>query len=234
MEIGACSLVRRRIVLWIAALALTIIGILWLLDLIPDPTEIRDALRDSGSVGALVFLLAFIAIQPWGLPGSLFIVPAALVWPPLVAFGLSWLGANLAALLGFLFARWAGRDWARSRLGLFVETYDERLARHGFATILVLRLVFVCAPPISWLLGVSRISLRTNILASALGFVPGIALMTLLGNRGLAAIEDRSGGSLLLLLGVLAIFILYRMRIRSVAARTIVPTPQPEMPQEIR
>lgn len=231
MKIGASSVVRRRIVLAIVALAFCGIGTLWLFDLIPDPPEIRDRLDGSGAAGPVVFLLAFIAIQPWGLPGALFIVPAALVWPPLVAFGLSWLGANLAALLGFLFARWAGRDWARSRLGSFVATYDERLARHGFATVLALRLAFVCAPPTSWLLGVSRISSRTYVLASALGFIPGIALMTLLGNRGQAAIEDRSGGSLLLLLGALAIFIVYQIRIRSVAARSIVPAPKPEMRQ---
>jgi len=123
MKTGASSVVRRRIVLAIAALAFCGVGTLWLLDLIPDPTEIRDRLDGSGAAGPIVFLLAFIAIQPWGLPGALFIVPAALVWPPLVAFGLSWLGANLAGLLGFLFARWAGRDWARSRLSSFVATY---------------------------------------------------------------------------------------------------------------
>lgn len=212
---------RRRIAVIIVILAFSAVAALWLFELIPNPAEVKDRLREAGPLGAAVFIAAFAGLQPWGLPGSFFVIPAALVWPPLVAFGLSWLGANLAALVGFFFARWAGRDWARSRLGPFLSSYDERLAANGFATVVVLRMLFVSAPPTSWLLGVSRISLRTFVVGSAVGFVPGIALITLLGNRGLAAAEDRSGASLLVLLAVVAAFILYQRRARTALGRSI-------------
>jgi uncharacterized membrane protein YdjX (TVP38/TMEM64 family) len=223
--------VQRRIAFILAILPFSAIAALWLFDLIPNPAAIKDSLRDAGPIGGLVFVASFTGLQPWGLPGSLFVIPAAMVWPPLVAFGLSWLGANLAALVAFLFARLAGRDWARSRLGPFLDTYDDRLASHGFVTVVVLRMLFVCAPPANWLLGVSRISLRTFLVGSAVGFVPGIALITLLGNRGLAAAEERSGASLLVLLAVLAVFALYQRRIRSALGRSV-RTPVSEPSQE--
>jgi uncharacterized membrane protein YdjX (TVP38/TMEM64 family) len=207
------------------------VACLWIFDLVPDPSGVRTWLREAGPLGAFAFVAAFAGLQPWGLPGSLFVVPASLVWPPLLAFALSFVGANLASLVGFFFARWAGRDWARGRLGPFIETYDRRLVEHGFATVVVLRMLFVSAPPTSWLLGVSGIPLRTFVVASAVGFVPGIALITLLGNRGLAAVREPSPVSLAVLLGVCAVFYVYQRRIRVSLAHSL-HTPDAEIAQE--
>ena len=202
-------------------LAFCVVAFLWAFDLVPDPVAAGTWLREAGPLGGLVFVVAFTSLQPWGLPGSLFVVPAALVWPPALAFALSFTGANLASLVGFLFARWAGRDWARGRLGPYLEVYDRRLMERGFATVVVLRMLFVSAPPTSWLLGVSGISLRTFVMASAVGFIPGIALFTLLGNRGLAAAREPSGTSLLVLLGALGLFILYQRRVRAALGQSL-------------
>jgi len=205
---------RRTLSLGIALVAFAGVVSLWLFDLVPGPAEATTALRDAGPAGALLYVAAFTVLQPWGLPGSLFVVPASLVWPPAVAFGLSWIGANLAAAVAFLFARWAGRDWARGRLGPRFRAYEQRLEEHALATVVTLRLLFVSAPPASWLLGISGVSLRTCLLGSAIGFVPGVALITLIGNRGLAASQDRSATSLLLLGLVVAAFVLYQHRAR--------------------
>ena len=218
---------RRRLTLVLGLLAFSAVAALWIFDVIPDPASVGIWLQDAGPIGALAFIIAFAGLQPWGLPGSLFVIPAALVWPPLAAFALSWIGANLASLVGFLFARWAGRDWARGRLGPFLETYDRRLVDHGFGTVVILRMLFVSAPPTSWLLGVSGISLRTFVVASAVGFIPGIALITLLGNRGLAAVREPSPSSLVVLLIVLAGFVFYQRRIRAAFGE-----PLPDVEQE--
>ena len=212
---------RRRMTLGLGLLAFSAVALLWYFDLVPDPAAARTWLREAGPLGGLVFVVAFTGLQPWGLPGSLFFVPAALVWPPALAFFLSWTGANLASLVGFLFARWAGRDWARGRLGPYLEVYDRRLVEHGFATVAVLRMLLVSAPPTSWLLGVSGVSLSTFVMASAVGFVPGIALITLLGNRGLAAAREPSATSLIVLLGALALFIFYQRRLRATLGHSL-------------
>jgi uncharacterized membrane protein YdjX (TVP38/TMEM64 family) len=96
-----------------------------------------------------------------------------------------------------------------------LETYDRRLVEHGFGTVVILRMLFVSAPPTSWLLGVSDLSLRTFVLASAVGFIPGIALITLLGDRGLAAIREPSASSLVVLLAIAAVAIFYQRRLRT-------------------
>ena len=222
---------RRRITLGLGLLAFSAVAALWLFDAVPDPASVGIWLRDAGPIGALAFIIAFAGLQPWGLPGSLFVIPAALVWPPIVAFALSFIGANLASLVGFLFARWAGRDWARGRLGSFLETYDRRLVEHGFGTVVILRMLFVSAPPTSWLLGVSGISLSTFVVASAVGFIPGISLITLLGNRGLAAIREPSASSLVVLLAVIAVFIFYQRRLRATFGDSL-EEPLPHIEQE--
>ena len=214
---------RTPLALLVGAIGFSAVVGLWLLDAVPGPGEVATALRDSGWIGALLYLGAFAGLQPWGLPGALFTIPAALVWPPALALGLSWLGANLAALIAFLFARWAGRDWARGRLGPRLSAYDRRLAERGLLTTIGIRLLFVCAPPASWLLGVSRVPLGTFLFGTAVGLLPGIALQTFVGNRGLAAIQEQSGVSLLLLAAAIAAIVLYQRRARRSTTASPIP-----------
>ena len=53
-----------------------------------------------------------------------------------------------------------------------------------------LRLVLFLAPWVHWLLGASRVSFREFFLGSAIGLLPGIALVTLVGR---SAIEHWDG-----------------------------------------
>ncbi len=148
--------------------------------------NLRAGLAAAGPLAPLVYVAAFALLEPFGAPGIAFVIPASLIWSPGLAFLLSWLGAIGAGALGFGFARWIGRDWVERRLPDRLRRYDARLAENGLATVIAVRLLFFLAPPAHWALGASRVPFPTFLLGSAIGFIPGIALLTLAGPRALA------------------------------------------------
>lgn len=155
-------------------------------ELVAEPARLRALLAEAGPCGPLAYLLAFSLIQPLGAPGVAFVGLAALAWPPCLAFGLAWAGSVGAGTVGFSLARGVGRPWIEPRLPARFRTFDERLATRGLWTVVVLRLLFFLSSPAHWALGLSRVRLVHFLVGSALGFLPGVLLITFGGAKAWA------------------------------------------------
>jgi uncharacterized membrane protein YdjX (TVP38/TMEM64 family) len=151
----------------------------------PDADRISDWLTGSGPWGPVVFIASMWLVQPLGLPGVLWMVPAGVVWPWPVAAALSWVGNMGASSIGFGFARLAGRDWVAERLPPRLRAVDSRLGERGLGPIIGLRVVTGQLAPADWVLGVSSVRWRTFLVGTALGIVPGILMAVIVGG-GLA------------------------------------------------
>lgn len=143
--------------------------------------SIRARLLDAGPWGGVGFVIAFALFQPIGVAAHIFVVAASLVWPPEIAFSLSWTGAMTAACASFYFARFMAHDWVQARLPARLRGYDDHLERHGFRTVLLLRLMLFTLGPMQLMLGVSRVRILPFLAGTALGIVPLIAAETWLG-----------------------------------------------------
>ena len=148
-----------------------------------SPDSIRTALLESGAWGPLLFVAAFALLQPFGFAAHVFIIGASLVWPPWVALGFSWAGAVGAGCVAFGFARYMGRDWVQKRLPEKLSKYDERLATHGFRTVLIMRLMLFTFGPMQLMFGVSRVRFVPFVLGSMLGLIPMLCVETWLGGN---------------------------------------------------
>lgn len=137
--------------------------------------------RDAGPAGPVVFVVSMWLIQPFGLPGTLWIVPAGVVWAWPVAVALSWVGNMGASSIAFAFARIVGRDWVSPRLPPSIQVFDQqRLATGGTGLVVLLRVLTGQLAPADWLLGVSQVRVRTFLVGTGIGILPGI-LMAVLG-----------------------------------------------------
>lgn len=143
-----------------------------------DEARLRAWLADAGPMGMVAYVALFALVEPFGVPGFLLVVTASYVWPPWLAFGLSWLGSVGAGVTGFAFARWLARDWVSAHVPERFHAYDERLAERGLSTVIVVRLLFFLAPPAHWVLGLSRVRFGPFLLGSVIGFAPGIGLIS--------------------------------------------------------
>lgn len=151
------------------------------IDLLSEPERAADFLRGLGIWGYLLYLVSFALLEPFGVPGVLFVIPAALVWPKWLAALLSVAGATGAGIVGGGFARFVARDWVEARMPQRFLAFDQRLAENGLRTVILVRLFFFLAAPAHWVLGLSAVPFRTLILGSAIGFIPGIVALTLVG-----------------------------------------------------
>ena len=157
--------------------------------LMAEPRTFAQAVVDLGVWGYVAFVVAYTLLQPFGVPGTVFIVAAPLLWPWPTAFALSMIGTMAASVVGFSVARFLARDWVTARIPARFHRYDAALARHALRTVFVLRLIFWMPQALHGFLGVSRVSFRDHFWGSLLGYIPPLLMVSYFA----AEVFDASG-----------------------------------------
>jgi uncharacterized membrane protein YdjX (TVP38/TMEM64 family) len=146
----------------------------------------RDAIEgfiDSfGIYGPVIFVLIFALSIMLLVPGTVFTIVGALLFGPWMGTLLNVLGATLGAVGAFFIARHLGRDFVEhiigSRFGAKLKRYDEKLQKHGFATIFYLRVTFFPLSPLNYAAGLTKVSFRDYFFGTLLGIIPVTLILT--------------------------------------------------------
>ncbi len=146
-----------------------------------EPARVAQTLVELGPWGYLAFIVAYAALQPFGVPGTVFIMAAPLIWSWPVAFGLSMTGTMAASVVGFSFARFIGRDWISTRIPAQFQKYNDALSRRALSTVFLLRLVFWMPPLLHAFFGVSKVRFWTHFWGSLAGYVIPLFLVSFFG-----------------------------------------------------
>jgi uncharacterized membrane protein YdjX (TVP38/TMEM64 family) len=179
---------KSLVALRLAALAVVLLALLiaWrtgFLAHLGEPARVARELVALGAWGYLAFVVAYTLLQPFGVPGTVFVFAAPLIWPWPIAFALSMTGTMTASVVGFTFARFVARDWLSGRIPPRFRAYDEALARRGFATVFVLRFIFWMPPLLHAFFGVSRVRFWTHFWGSLVGYVVPLLAVSFFGQR---------------------------------------------------
>jgi uncharacterized membrane protein YdjX (TVP38/TMEM64 family) len=148
-----------------------------------EPARVARSLAELGPWGYVAFVAAYAALQPFGVPGTVFILAAPLIWPWPLAFVLSMAGTMTASVIGFSFARLVARDWVRGIIPERFQRYEDALARRAFTTVFLLRLVFWMPPLLHAFFGVSKVRFWTHFWGSLAGYVAPLFLVSFFGQR---------------------------------------------------
>ena len=173
----------------LVVLAMVVAQRLGVFHALADAKSIARQLVDLGAWGYAAFVLSYAIFQPFGVPGTAFIVAAPLIWPWPVAFAVSMAGTMAASSLGFAFARWIARDWVSSRIPERFRRYDEALAARAFVTVFFLRLVFWMPPLLHAFFGVSKVRFWTHFWGSAAGYVLPLLVVSYFGPKAFDAMR---------------------------------------------
>ena len=149
------------------------------------PEHVAELVACAGIWGPVAFVALFVGAEIVHFPGILFVFAAAALWPARVAIPTAYIGALSASVVVFAIARRVVPAALRDRLPERLRRYESLLESHGLLTVIGLRLVLFMAPTVHWLLGASRVSSRDFVLGTALGLVPGVVALTLLGRHAL-------------------------------------------------
>lgn len=144
-----------------------------------------DVLR-RGLSGHLLFLLAGTLICAVGMPRQAVCFAGGIAYGLLPGIAFSSLATVAGCLLGFLWARLAGRDWARRRLlgrsRSWLARLDRLVAARPFGTILMIRLLPVGSSlALNLAAGVLGLRVLPFLAATLLGSLPQTVIFTLLG-----------------------------------------------------
>jgi uncharacterized membrane protein YdjX (TVP38/TMEM64 family) len=154
-----------------------------------DPARAAQALVARGAWGYVTFVVAYAALQPFGIPGTVFVVAAALIWPWPIAYAVSMVGTMAASVVGFSVARLLLREWVSRLIPARFRRYDEALATRAFATVFFLRLVFWMPPLLHAFFGVSKVRFWTHFWGSLCGYVLPLFVMSYFGQRVFDALK---------------------------------------------
>lgn len=163
---------------------------LGLFEIFGEPARIKQALVELGPLGYVAFVAAYAAFQPFGVPGTVFILAAPLIWPWPVAFALSMAGTMAASVVGFSFARFIARDWVAKMVPARFRAYDEALERRALSTVFLLRFLFWMPPMLHVFFGVSRVRFWTHFWGSLAGYTLPLLATAYFGQRVFDALRD--------------------------------------------
>lgn len=176
------------------------------LETLPDRME---ALADLPAAH-VVMIAAFVAAGFAVVPLSVLVVATAAALGPVEGAVVSWVGAVASSVAVFAVGRATGRKAFSSLIGERGRTIAGRIANDGFLAVAILRNVPV-APfsVVNLAAGASPIGFRDFVLGTIVGMVPGILMLTFVGDRLMEALRSPStanlallGGSLLGLVGL--------------------------------
>lgn len=140
-------------------------------------------LTQSGIWGPLIFIGLYVVGELINVPSVLWVVAAGLTWPAPQAFAIAWVASIVSAGVVFAFYRYVARDAVQGRLPERMKGLDARLQSGGIWVVTLIRLVAFLAPWSHPALAVSSVTLRDYLIGTAIGVIPGVAVLVLFGRQ---------------------------------------------------
>ena len=188
--------------LLIGALAASFAAAIWLLPVSAWTVALAERARGTGATGVAIFVAAYIVGTILLVPGSILTLALGFAYGPVWGLVIASPASVAAATAAFLLGRTVLRGWAERRIGNSprVRALDAAVQRRGFMLVLLLRLSpLIPFDVLNYALSLSGVSLRTFVVASFIGMLPGTALYVYLGSLAPAAAElssaARHGGT---------------------------------------
>lgn len=154
--------------------------------------NLLDLVARYGIVAGLCFIGIYALVAAFSIPGgALLTITGGFLFGPVLGTVYVVIGATLGASALFLAARYAFADLLRAKAGAAIRKMEDGFRENAFNYLLLLRLVplfpFFVVNLVPAFLGVT---LRTYVVATFIGIIPGSFVYALVGN-GLGAIFDR-------------------------------------------
>lgn len=181
--------VRRRAKLVVTGLVLLGLVLLWQFTPLSEWTR-PEALKpyfDRVVASDWVYLLIPLIYVIGGLlvfPITVLIALTAMAFGPVAGFLLAVGGSLLSAAVAYQVGAVIGRRFLRDLMGRHLVRISQALGRRGIVSVTAMRLVPIAPFTfINFVAGASHISFRDFLVGTLIGMAPGIAVMTVLGDR---------------------------------------------------
>lgn len=147
--------------------------------------HLRKYILGYGNFAAVIFVIMY-SLKPIALiiPTSLLSILAGNIFGPIYAFILSMIGCFFSASLAFGLAHILGKPFVDKILRGKTFKLDNRIEKHGFLIMLLMRLSFVFPyDPLSYAAGLTKMKYIDFILGTMLGIIPEMLSYSFMGKH---------------------------------------------------
>lgn len=136
--------------------------------------EFRNWVKSLGVWGPIIYIIVYILRPLILFPAGVLSAAAGIIWGAGLGFLYLQIAANISSTAEFFLARSFGREIVGKHLKGKLVNLDEKIERHGFLTVLLIRLV----PNVAWdiqnlSLGLTKVKFRDYFPATLIGIMPG-------------------------------------------------------------
>ncbi|HAA03392.1 MAG TPA: TVP38/TMEM64 family protein [Syntrophobacteraceae bacterium] len=144
--------------------------------------RLNGFLTAAGLWAPLLFILLFALGSSLFIPYTVFLALGVLLFGVYWGSLCVWVGSVLGASVSFIIGRTLGRDFAAHLIGDRLSKYDDGIERHGFTTVLYLRLAYLPYIALNFGLGLTKVRFWDYFWASGLALLVVTIIFTLAVN----------------------------------------------------
>lgn len=174
-------------------------------DLIQTIPKLIQWIESLGIIGMSLFVLVYILACIFLIPGSPLTVGAGAVFGFWTGLILVSVGSTLGAVAAFLISRYLARGFIEKKIDKShkFSAMDMAIKREGWKIIFLARLSpIIPFFLLNYALGLTKIRLRTYIISSWAGMIPGTVLYTYIGSLGKTILTTENSLADWVILGV--------------------------------
>jgi uncharacterized membrane protein YdjX (TVP38/TMEM64 family) len=141
--------------------------------------KVRQWVDEAGSFGPMAFVVICIVGVIIHLPEIILIAIGGVLFGGVRGFFYGWAGSVVGSSITFLFVRYFMKDVFQRQVAnrlKYLQIIDEQFEKHGFKTMLFLRLLLFMSPPINWFIAVTKVKFFHYFVGSMIGVIPGVAI----------------------------------------------------------
>ena len=156
----------------------------------------------------VLVLAAYLVAAVVAFPVNLLVLATAAVFGPWLGFAYSAIGSFTSALLVYFVGAYLGKATLERFFGPKLRHVLDEVRKRGILVVVAFRVVPVApGTVVNLALGASGIRLADFVIGSLVGMVPGLLLVSIMGDRIVALITDPTVGEVGVLVGCMAAYL---------------------------
>ena len=153
--------------------------------------DFKKWVEGMGLWGPIVYIIVYVFRPLILFPAGVLSATAGIIWGTWLGFFYLQIAANISSTVEFLFARYFARNAIEKKLGGKIKNLDEKIEKHGFLTVLLIRLI----PNVAWdiqnlSLGLTKVKFRDYFFATLIGIMPGSFAFVFFGSSLIKVLFD--------------------------------------------
>jgi uncharacterized membrane protein YdjX (TVP38/TMEM64 family) len=170
--------------------------------------QISDLIENSGYIGYLIFIIAYVIATLLVLPSTAFNLLGGALFGGVEGLFLTSTAALISAIAAFGLARWLGKDYVERFIPKDLEKLNQQLRLGGISYTFASRLLpLIPYGVVSFAAGLSQIRYQDYILGTLLGTPLGLAPFVWLGSSGVQALSSHELLPLIISSTIIAVLI---------------------------